>query len=67
MPPEEVRPPRLLTGHDLQAMGYRPGPQLGRILAALEEAQLEGTLKTAEEARAFVREKFTPEADSKGK
>jgi poly(A) polymerase len=58
LPPEEVRPPRLLTGHDLQAMGYRPGPRLGKILAALEEAQLEGALASSEQARAFVQEKF---------
>jgi poly(A) polymerase len=58
LPPEEVRPPRLLTGHDLQAMGYRPGPHLGKILAALEEAQLEGALASSEQARAFVQEKF---------
>jgi poly(A) polymerase len=58
LPPEEVRPPRLLTGHDLQAIGYRPGPRLGKILAALEEAQLEGALADAEQARAFVQEKF---------
>jgi poly(A) polymerase len=58
LPPEEVRPPRLLTGHDLQAMGYRPGPEMGKMLAALEEAQLEGTVKTVDEAQSFVRERF---------
>ncbi len=58
LPPEEVRPPRLLTGDDLKAMGYPPGPQMGRILAALEEAQLEGTVKTAEQARALVEQQF---------
>ncbi len=58
LPPEEVRPPRLLTGNDLMAMGYEPGPQMGKILAALEEAQLEGTVKTAEQARALVEQQF---------
>ncbi|MBI2956310.1 MAG: CCA tRNA nucleotidyltransferase [Acidobacteria bacterium] len=58
LPPEEVRPPRLLTGDDLKAMGYRPGPLMGKILAAVEEAQLDGTLKTPEEARAFVERNF---------
>jgi poly(A) polymerase len=58
LPPEVVRPPRLVTGHDLQAMGYQPGPLMGRILAALEEAQLEGELQTAAAARAFVKKKF---------
>ncbi|MGH9814398.1 MAG: hypothetical protein ACRD4T_14800, partial [Candidatus Acidiferrales bacterium] len=58
LPPEEVRPPRLLTGEDLKAMGYKPGPEMGRMLAALEEAQLEGAVKTVEEARAFVEREF---------
>jgi len=61
LPPDEVRPPRLLTGHDLQALGYRPGPLLGKILAELEEAQLEGVIRTAEEARALVRDRFPVE------
>ena len=61
IPPEEVRPPRLLTGHDLQSLGYRPGPLLGRILADLEEAQLEGAIKTPEEARALVLQRFPVE------
>jgi poly(A) polymerase len=60
MPPEEIRPPRLLTGDDLIRMGYQPGPEMGRILAAVEEAQLEGTLKTQEEAQAFVLRNFAP-------
>jgi poly(A) polymerase len=58
LPPEEIRPPRLLTGDDLKEMGYAPGPQMGKILASLEEAQLEGTIKTVEEARALVRRQF---------
>jgi putative nucleotidyltransferase with HDIG domain len=49
-PPEEVRPPRLVNGNDLKALGLQPGPLFGRILAAVEEAQLEGSVKTREEA-----------------
>ena len=37
-PPEQVRPARLLTGDDLKAMGYEPGPQFAQILQALEDA-----------------------------
>ncbi len=58
LPEEEVRPPRLLTGHDLKAMGYEPGPRMGKILAAVEEAQLEGELRTPEQARAYVEKQF---------
>jgi tRNA nucleotidyltransferase-like protein len=55
---EEVRPPRLLGGDDLKALGYEPGPRLGEILRALEEAQLEGEVRTRPEAERFVGERF---------
>ena len=57
-PPEQVRPPRLLTGDDLKALGYRPGPQFSVILKAVEDAQLEGQLASRDDALAFVRENF---------
>jgi poly(A) polymerase len=50
MPQDVLRPPRLLTGEDLIAAGYRPGPLFSRMLRAVEEAQLEGTAATREEA-----------------
>lgn len=58
-PQQQVRPERLLTGDDLQAMGLRPGPVFSRILQALEDAQLEGEIRTREEAENFVRERFS--------
>jgi len=58
MPAEEIRPQPLLTGDDLIAMGYTPGPQFKQILAAVEDAQLEGRLDDPEQARAFVRRTF---------
>lgn len=57
-PPEQVRPPRLLTGYDLVRMGYRPGPSFKAILEAVEEAQLDGKLSTHEEALQLVRDTF---------
>jgi poly(A) polymerase len=57
-PPEQVRPPRLLNGEDLIEMGWKPGPTFSRILSALEDAQLEGQISSAEEARRFVKERF---------
>lgn len=56
--PDDVRPPRLVTGHDLIAMGYAPGPRFKFILEAVEDAQLEGQLATADQARQFVREHY---------
>lgn len=57
-PVEEIRPLRLLTGDDLVAMGYRPGPEFKKILAAVEEAQLEGQLASREAAMRFVAQRF---------
>jgi poly(A) polymerase len=55
-PPEQVRPQRLLTGEDLKELGYKPGPLFAKILAALEDAQLEGQITTREEAVRLVRQ-----------
>ncbi len=57
-PPEQVRPERLLTGDDLLAMGFRPGPVFAQILRMLEDAQLEGQIKTREEAKNCVLKDF---------
>lgn len=59
-PPEQVRPPRLITGEDLIGLGLKPGPQFKAILDAVEEAQLNGKISTAEEALQLVRESFSP-------
>jgi poly(A) polymerase len=50
IPEEEVRPPLLLTGHDLINAGYAPGPNFKRLLALAEDAQLEGRIHTKAEA-----------------
>jgi poly(A) polymerase len=60
-PPEQVRPRRLLSGDDLLAMGYRPGPQFAQILRGVEDAQLEGQITTEEEAREYVLRNFDNE------
>jgi poly(A) polymerase len=57
-PPERIRPTRLLTGDDLSAMGYRPGPVFTEILRSLEDAQLEGEIETREQAREYVRKRY---------
>ncbi|MFI5088844.1 MAG: CCA tRNA nucleotidyltransferase [Terriglobales bacterium] len=59
LPAEQIRPQPLLTGDDLIAMGYAPGPQFKQILAAVEDAQLEGRLENPEQAREFVRREFS--------
>lgn len=53
-----VIPPRLLDGNDLMALGYKPGPELGRMLTAVQDAQLEGRVETKEEAVEWLRREF---------
>lgn len=55
---ETPRPRPLLTGDDLIAMGLRPGPRFKEMLDAVLDAQLEGTIHTADEARAFVQREY---------
>lgn len=55
-------PPPLLDGNEIMALlSVPPGPQLGRLIALLREAQLAGTVTTAEEADAFLRAQITSE------
>lgn len=58
IPPEHVSPKPLLTGRELIDAGYKPGARFKEILHAIEEAQLEGSVHSEEEALAFVREHF---------
>lgn len=64
-PLAEVHPPRLLTGDDLKAMGFRPGPAFKEILEAVEDAQLNSKIHTPEEAHRFVQETYTPPGNNK--
>ena len=57
-PDEHLKPAPLLTGDDLIAEGYTPGPRFTEILTAVEDGQLEGQLRTCGDAMQLVREKF---------
>ncbi|NLE76346.1 MAG: HD domain-containing protein [Chloroflexi bacterium] len=50
-----VAPPKLLSGHDLLALGVPSGPEVGRLLQRLREAQAEGLVTTREAAVEWVR------------
>jgi poly(A) polymerase len=52
---EEIKPEPLVRGRDLLAMGLQPGPRIGEILGAVNEAQLDGKLATRDEALEWVR------------
>ena len=44
-------PPRLLTGGEVQELlGVPPGPEVGKALAAVRQAQVDGKVRTREEA-----------------
>jgi poly(A) polymerase len=55
---EQLRPPPLLTGRDLIAAGYTPGPLFSEILSAVEDAQLEGSIQSREQALELVRSRW---------
>lgn len=52
--PEQLRPVLLVTGRDLIAAGYRPGPRFKAMLEAAEDAQLEGELTSREQGLARI-------------
>lgn len=53
----EDRPSPLLNGHMLIVeLGMEPGPEIGRILRLVEEAQVVGDLTTVEEALRYARD-----------
>jgi poly(A) polymerase len=58
MPPQVMRPAPLMTGRDLIAAGYQPGPSFGQILSAVEDGQLDGQLSSKQAALDFVRRQF---------
>jgi poly(A) polymerase len=58
MPATAMRPAPLITGDDLISSGYAPGPQFRKILSAVEDGQLEGRLRSRDEALTFVQSEF---------
>jgi poly(A) polymerase len=47
-----------LTGDDLIELGYQPGPMFKEVLQAVEDLQLDGALRTREEALEHVKTHF---------
>jgi len=58
LPAGQLKPAPLITGEDLLAAGYLPGPAFSRILSVIEDAQLESAVRTREEAMTLVRYRF---------
>ena len=57
LPAEQIRPTPLITGDDLIAAGYQPGPRFKDLLTAVEDAQLDGSISTKEEALELVHQR----------
>jgi len=62
LPASAIRPEPLITGDDLIAAGYAPGPVFKQILSAVEDAQLDGGLQSKKQAMKFVSQKFPRKA-----
>ena len=56
---EEIAPAPLISGDDLIQLGYEPGPLFKRILAQVEDEQLEGSIVSREQALDFVRSHYS--------
>ncbi len=56
MPEEQIRPKPLITGNDLIAAGFKPGPKFKELLTSVEDAQLDGSISTREEALELVKD-----------
>ena len=52
---EPLIPPPLVRGDDLIAIGLKQGPRIGALLEAVQTAQLDGEIKTREEAIELVK------------
>jgi tRNA nucleotidyltransferase/poly(A) polymerase len=55
---EVVHPLPLINGHDVMALGYSKGPKIGEILNFIRGKQVEGEIKTREEALKLLKEQF---------
>jgi putative nucleotidyltransferase with HDIG domain len=53
-PQTEVAPPALITGKDLLNLGVEPGPLIGETLEAVRLAQIEGIIRSREDALEFA-------------
>ena len=57
LPPEVLKPHPLISGNDLIAEGFKPGPLFKVILDEVETEQLEGRVSSKDEALSLVRSK----------
>ena len=51
---EPLIPPRLVTGADLIARGWKPGPRFSEVLTEIQNLQLEGSLTSRDAALGWL-------------
>jgi tRNA nucleotidyltransferase (CCA-adding enzyme) len=56
---EDQVPTPLVMGRHLLELGVQPGPELGRLLDACYEAQLDGLFSTLDEGLAYAKSNLT--------
>jgi len=64
MSAREIRPPRLIGGNDLIGLGFQPGPRFKAILKDVEDLQLDGALRSREQALEYVKANYGPPDNS---
>jgi hypothetical protein len=61
---EIVFPPKLLTGDEImKLLNMKPGPDLGKVILALQEAQGAGEVLTVEDAVNYIRGWFDQQVE----
>ncbi|MEI8314680.1 MAG: CCA tRNA nucleotidyltransferase [Verrucomicrobiota bacterium] len=58
MPADVIKPAPLVTGHDLLALGFTPGPLVGAVLQEVAELQLEEQLQSPAAALDYARQRL---------
>ena len=59
LPAAVIQPPPLITGHDLLALGFTPGPLVGAVLGEVAELQLEEQLRSPAAALEYAKQRLT--------
>jgi len=58
LPVDVIKPVPLVTGHDLLALGFTPGPMVGEVLREVAELQLEEQLQSPAAALDYARQRL---------
>ena len=59
---EDSAPKPIVRGRDLIAQGIKPGPEMGKILAALYDAQLDGAFSDLDSGLRYATLQLTPDS-----